>query len=453
MVLQYGRTSTAFQAMSRGMSHWFDGDGEDERGLVAYVDTDGAWVAAGEPVAAAGDAIGVAERFVEVAKAAGRRSSFFATEGILASSPRFRRTLIGEQPVWDPAGWSAHIAAHRSLREQLRRARAKGVHVRRVSDTEAADPPFRDALLAIITRWFAARPMPRMGFLVDVAPLEHLSKRLLFVAERHGRPVALLSLAPVPERQGWLFEHLLREPSAPNGTSELLVDGAMRHLAGIDVHWASLGLAPLAGEVSGFLRLARWMSRPLFNFRGLSAFKRKLRPDTWAPIYLVYPRETPGWLAMLDGLRAFAGGSLVRFAAGTALRGPRPLLRALTLLLVPWTIAIALWPTHPWFPSRLVHAAWVVFDLGLLLLLRRLHLAGDRSGDTRLATTAAALVSADALLTLGQSLAWTAPALQREGMLSTPAVFAIVAACAGPLLTAPVLWGAVVRLRRLRTAP
>lgn len=141
----------------------------------------------------------------------------------------------------------------------------------------------------------------------------------------------------------------------------------------------------------------------------------------------------------------------MRFAAHMAVRGPRPLLRGLTLLLVPWTIALALWPTWPWFPSRLVHVSWVAFDIGLLLLLRRLGLRGDTSGDTGLATIAAVLVSADALLTLGQALAWTAPALRRAGMLSTPAALAIIASCAGPLLTARVLWGAVARLRRLRT--
>ena len=87
----------------------------------------------------------------------------------------------------------------------------------------------------------------------------------------------------------------------------------------------------------------------------------------------------------------------------------------------------------------------------LLLLLRQLHRHGDRRGDSRLATIAATVVTADALLTLGQALWWTAPALQRADMLTLPAVLAMIAACAGPLVTAPVLWGTVSRLRTLRT--
>ena len=105
-------------------------------GLVAFADHGGAWVAAGEPVASEADAVPAAERFVEAAQANGRRASFFATEGNLASSPRFRRTLIGEQPVWDPRAWHSKVQAHRSLREQLRRARAKGVVVRSISSAD-----------------------------------------------------------------------------------------------------------------------------------------------------------------------------------------------------------------------------------------------------------------------------------------------------------------------------
>jgi phosphatidylglycerol lysyltransferase len=428
-----------------------------DTGMVAFADTGAAWVAAGEPVAPAEQAVAVAERFVDAARAAGRRASFFATEGILASSPRFACTLIGEQPVWDPRAWTAGLAGHRSLREQLRRARAKQVTVRQVSEaTLAEEPLLRSALEGIIARWLATRPMARMGFLVDVDPLARLAWRRLYVAERHAgpkgaqgaMPVALLSLVPVPERCGWLFEHLLRDPSAPNGTLELLVDGAMRDMAERDEAWASLGLAPLAGAVSGPLRLARTLSRPFFNFRGLSAFKRKLRPARWAPIYLAYPRDSWGVVAMLDGLRAFAGRSLPGFAVLTIARGPRPLLRLLALLLVPWTITLALVPTAPWFPSHQAHAAWVIFDLALLAALHRLH----RTGNPRLARWIAIAVTGDALLTVAQAAGWTLPALQRHGMLSVGTLLAVALACGGPLLATPVLWGAARRLARLPQA-
>lgn len=318
LVARFGHTATAFQVLGRGLSHWFDAD----RGMVAYCDTGSAWVAAGEPVCARADAIAVAERFVEIAQAARRPVCFFATEGVLAASPRFRRTRIGDQPVWDPRVWVDGLRTHRSQREQLRRARAKGVRTRTVAFDELEDrPTFRSALERLVSRWLDARHMAPMHFLVDVSPLSHLAHRRLYVAEREGSVLALLSLAPVPARNGWLFEHLLRDPSAPNGTADLLVDHAMRALALENVAWVTLGLAPLAGPVSRWLRVVRTIARPFFNFHGLAAFKRKQRPTAWEAIYLAYPKERNGVSALGDALRAFAGGSLLAFAMRTALRG------------------------------------------------------------------------------------------------------------------------------------
>lgn len=436
----HGRTATAFQVLAPGIRHWFaDVDGAQagaqnyDRGMIGFADVGSAWVSAGEPVASRAHTIPVAEEFVEFAHARGKRVAFFATEGALASSPRFRRVLIGEQPVWNPAEWEATLRSSRSLREQVRRARAKGVVIRRVT---AADGSSDDAMQNLMTRWLATRSMPSMHFLVELEPFVQREHRQLYVAEREGKIVAFLSLAPVSARNGWLFEHLLRDPAAPNGTAELLVDFAMRALGVQGVTWATLGLAPLAGDVSGWLRAARTLARPFFNFAGLAAFKRKLRPTEWESIYLVFPRERSSVLAMRDGLRAFAGRSLVGFGIHTVLRGPAPLLRALELSLIPWTIALALWPADPWFPSPFVQHAWVVFDVLLIGALYRLRQQWRRTWAIGVATA----VTTDTVLTVLQALTWNVARAR------TPLeMLMVVTACAGPALASVVLWGSVRR--------
>ena len=458
LIQRHGRTATAFRALGAGLEHWFLTDAQGDRGVVAFYRTPGALVSAGEPIAAAHDAIAVAEAFVVFAASQRCRVSFFATEGILAASPRFRRVMLGEQPVWDPQSWADHVAHHRSLREQLRRARAKGVVVQTFDADAMREPMHRAALERLIDRWFAARPMARMGFLVEVDVFAWLSHRRSFVAMRDGVPVALLSIVPVPARGGWLFEHLLRDPDAPNGTAELLVHHAMLQLASDTVSWATLGLAPLAGPVSGWLRTVRSGSRPLFNFDGLAAFKRKLRPQRWEPIYLAYPREQSSVRAMIDGLRAFAGGPLWRFGARTVMRGPSVLLHALEWLLVPWTMLLALAPTYPWFPSRAVQGAWVLFDLLLLVGLRALR-AKERATGTPARRTArrdawqlsralAIAVSADAVLTIVQAVWWN-----RSSMHGATEWSIVSLACLGPSLASVVLWGATRRMDRLQTSP
>lgn len=440
-VQRFGRTGTAFQVLSRGLSHWFDSTSAD-LGMVAYADTGSAWVAAAEPLAAPGDVVAVADRFVAAARAAGRRPCFFATEGVFAAAPQFRRFPLGEQPIWNPQRWEHQLREHRSLREQLRRARAKGVAVRRLPlDALAREPALRSQLDAVVRHWLAALPMPPMHFMVEVDPLMMFELRRLFVAEQDGRVIGLLSLAPVPERPGWLFEHLLRDPFAPNGTSELMVDAAMRAIAEDGVIWATLGLAPLAGVVPRWLQWMRTLSRPLFNFDGLAAFKRKLGPQQWEPIFLALPADASGVVALYDGLRAFAGQPLWKFAVLAALRGPRPLLTALERLLIPWTLLLAVAPTGTWFPSPWIHAAWVGFDVLLYALLRTVRRRTWLFG----ATLAASAVTFDAVLTIWQALTWNAPRISTWG----EAVLTIIA-CAGPTITAPILWGAVRRLRRLR---
>ncbi len=441
LIARVGRTATAFQALGRGVSHWFAPAPTD--GLVAFVPVRGAWVAAGEPIAKPDQALMVAEAFVAAAGRAGVRASFFATEGNLAASPRFRRLLLGEQPVWHPPQWEAYVRGHRSFREQLRRARAKGVSVAVYDAASLCDPGLREPLDRLVARWLAARSMAPLAFLVDMQPFAHAEEKHTLLALRNGEPCGLLSLAPVSARNGWLFEHLLRDGDAPNGTAELLVDAAMRLIADEGAQWATLGLAPLSGALNGPLRAVRRLSRPLFNFDGLAAFKRKLRPERWEPIYLAYPREHGAFIVVIDGLRAFAGGSMWRFVWRTAMRGSPVLLRALELLLVPWTLLLAIAPTSPWFPSRAVQWAWVFFDIFLLLLLRAFRRASIRHGTAarrRARATSwwlAVAVSVDALFTMTQAIVWNAPRTAGVGEW-----LVIALACVGPWLAAPVLWGA-----------
>ena len=57
--------------------------------------------------------------------------------------------------------------------------------------------------------------------------------------------VGFLSLVPIYARDGFFLEDLIRTPMAPNGTTETLIDEAMRMLANEDKSYAILGLSPL----------------------------------------------------------------------------------------------------------------------------------------------------------------------------------------------------------------
>jgi lysylphosphatidylglycerol synthetase-like protein (DUF2156 family) len=309
LLRRHGRDTVSFQVLEAGYRYFFDGDDA----LVAFVDTGGAWVAAGGPVAPAARVAEVAERFAEAAIAQSRRACFFAAE----QTHGLPALQIGEQPVWTAARWDEVLAGSSSLRYQLRRARAKGVAVRRLAPSElASGARLRVAFDELGRRWQDLHRLPPMRFLVQLEPLTFASERLLYVAERAGEPVAFASAIPVYARGRRFLEDLVRAPDAPNGTAELLVDAVMRDAGEPEV---TLGLAPLAGEVAGWLRLARWVGGGLYDFDGLRRFKAKLKPHAWEPVYLCAAPGGSPLLALRDSLRAFAGGSLVGFATRSLL--------------------------------------------------------------------------------------------------------------------------------------
>ncbi len=403
LLRQYGWNATSFQVLQPGFHYWFDPAGD---ACVAYVDTGGAWVAAGGPIASPERLPAVVASFQAAALEAGRRVCFFATE------PRFTQLVpmealpVGEQPVWDPSHWEDVVRGSRSLREQLRRARSRGVSVREVPAPVLEDPahPTRRALDRLKSRWLASRRMAPMGFLVQLRPYAFARERRAFAAEVDGQVVGFLAVSPVYAREGWFLQDLLRDPDAPNGTAETLVDAAMRAAKEAGRRYVTLGLAPLSGPVRPWLRLARACGRPLFDFEGLRAFKAKFRPDAWVPIHVAYPRRNGGVAALYDALRAFARGSLVRFGLATLLRRPRLGVHALAVLLVPWTALLALPFTRRWFPSVSVQWGWVLFDVGLSVGLFSLV----RRWRDSLATTLGLLTATDACLTFVQAATYNA---------------------------------------------
>lgn len=425
----HGWNATSFQCLEPGFRYF-----QHPHGAVAYVDTGSAWVAGGAPIAPAEHLLEVVSAFQAEAARQKRRVSFFAVEQRFLDEVGLPAIRIGEQPVWDPMQWEDTLRQSRSLREQLRRARAKAVTVRPATLEEISSDahPTHQAVGRLIHRWLGSRAMAPMGFLVQVDPFSFPLERRWFVAEQNGRLVGFLGVVPIYARGGWFLEDLLREPDAPNGTAELLVDAAMRAAAGAGVRYATLGIAPLSGEVSGWLRRAKEWGGWLYDFEGLRAFKAKLRPNAWEPQYLAAPSGQAAVVTTADVLAAFARGNLLRFGVETVLRGPAIVVQLLAVLLIPWTAMLALAPLRH-FPSRGVQLFWIGFDLllagGLFTLSMRWR--------QWLATLLASVVTADAVATLTEGLLYNL----RSARAPSDWLVVLVAVLA-PSFAAAVLWRA-----------
>lgn len=324
IVLHHGWNAVAYQILNPGMRRWFSGRGD---AVVGFVEFAGVWVVAGAPVCASERLPEVATELEAAARTLGRRVLFFGAGSRLeqhyAASGRHSLVQLGAQPVWDPVEWEATVRGKASLRAQLHRARNKGVRVKEWATAQAeASPLLREVLAA----WLQTRGLPPLGFLVSPDLLDTLDDRRIFVASRGDAIVAFLVATPVPSRRGWLVEQWPRRREAPNGTTHLLVDAAMRALALDGSRYVTLGLAPLAAHAGatfegqpawlrGALRWVRAHGRRFYNFAGLEAFKASLQPMQWEPIFAIAPgaRFSPGVLRAVAG--AFSGGAPERLMA------------------------------------------------------------------------------------------------------------------------------------------
>jgi phosphatidylglycerol lysyltransferase len=330
LVLRHGWNAMAYQILNPGMRLWFSASGE---GVAGYVRAGGYRVVAGAPICPPERLAETAAELAADTRRAGQRLCYFGAQErlrhLMAERGPASALLLGAQPVWDPRHWPAILDGKASLRAQLARARNKGVTVQ---SGPTADLP---ALQRCLTEWLRTRGLPPMHFLVEWNLLPHLLDRRVFVAERAGQTLGFLIASPIPRRDGWLIEQIIRGRAAPNGTAELLLDTAIRALAAEGAGYVTLGLAPLSRAVAQYptpqypappwpvrllLAWVRVHGRRFYNFEGLENFKRKFQPEGWEPIYAVTDRRriSPRTLYAIAG--AFGGASPVFFLGRALLR-------------------------------------------------------------------------------------------------------------------------------------
>jgi len=317
----------AYQILNPGMRLWFSAAGDAVAGYQCFRRVR---VIAGAPVCRPERLADVAAELEAEANAGGETVTFFGAgsrlEQVYAARTDHTFLRLGAQPVWDPRAWPQIVNGKASLRAQLNRAHNKDVHVAEWSAERAQGSA---GLRAVLGEWLDMRGLPPLGFLVTPGLLDTLGDRRVFVAERgngDGAIVGFLVATPIPARTGWLVEQWPRTRAAPNGTTHLLVDAAMRAFGDAGSRYATLGLAPLseyAGEVAtgqpAWLRLglhwARAHGRRFYNFRGLEAFKASVQPTAWEPIFAIAQgrRFTVGMLRAIAGV--FSSGAPERLIA------------------------------------------------------------------------------------------------------------------------------------------
>jgi phosphatidylglycerol lysyltransferase len=297
IVMRHGFNATAYQILNPGIEHWIM---SGEAAVVGFVRQEAIWVVAGAPVCAPELLSRAAEAFEREAARHDARVCYACAatrlNDLMAGREGYSTIAIGAEPVWQPQEWQNVVRAHPGIRSQLRRAINKGVSVTR---WDHPSPEQFAELENVLRAWLASRPLPTLHFLTGADALgAGVADRLLMVAERGGEIVAFLLASPIPQRNGYLVEQVIRRPKAPNGTAELLIDAAIQHMSVEGCTHVTLGLVALARHASAEMRLnppwlrflmswARAHGRRFYHFDGLEMFRTKLAPVAWEPIYAI----------------------------------------------------------------------------------------------------------------------------------------------------------------------
>lgn len=296
LILRHGWNTTAYQILNPGIFHWFSAA---QDAVIGYVQRHGVRIVAGAPICEKERLPEIVAEFEQASSKNGLRVCYFCAESrlesVLRASTDHSMALLGAQPVWQPAQWPRVYDHHASLKAQLNRARNKGVGVSEWTASRASRNP---ELLRCLREWLATRSFPTLHFLVEPMTLERLYDRRVFVAERKGNVIGFVVASPVPQRDGWLIEQIIRGQGAVNGVSELMIDAAVRTLAESGGEFVTLGLSPLSRRANvqsepnplwlrALLGWVRAHGRRFYNFDGLDAFKTKFHPERWEPIFVI----------------------------------------------------------------------------------------------------------------------------------------------------------------------
>lgn len=334
LVRAHGSDPTAEQTFNAGMRHWLTPDGSAGVAFtVGHCLGQRVWMGAGGPVCAPEARAATARAFESAARAHGARPAWFGVDTPMVDliGPGHAALVVGAEPIWDPAAWSATVSARASLRSQVGRAARQGVVYAEVDAPAAA----ADAgVQAVLADWLGTRGMPPLGFLADPFVLDRPGDRRAFVARAGGagRVVGVLWLSPIPARNGWLVEWNWRGAGAPNGVTDGLLNASMAAVAAEGAAFATLGLVPLSSFAppshpppSPALRLLlRWTrahARRFYRFDGLERFKAKYRPGRWEPLHLVVPGTHVGIRDLYAVADVFAGRRGPARLVGSALAG------------------------------------------------------------------------------------------------------------------------------------
>jgi lysylphosphatidylglycerol synthetase-like protein (DUF2156 family) len=304
-------------------------------GAIIYGEFGRVWLAAGDPLAKPEDIRTLVKGFMAAATKAKRIAAFvpatdrFAREGIQLGLSAIK---IGAAPYFDLQTWRPGGNSAKKMRAGVNQALRSGVVIESI---DSFDEDLKKETRELCLQWLKTRrAATTFGWLLALDPFLRAEQKRMFAArDVNNQLVGLLAASPIPARDGWYLEDVLRAPGAPQGTADLLVFEALQRLKESGATMATLGTAPLAKEgtddisthdhpvIERALGLASKRLSIFYNFEGLRRFKGKFVASWWESEYALVQHGVlvPSRVAHAL-LRAIVPGGLKQLLARRTLR-------------------------------------------------------------------------------------------------------------------------------------
>lgn len=324
----YGYNEHSLVSISDKNKSWFDF--ETQSGI-SYTEHGKIRMVAGETLASEENIGNATHKFIETAKRDKKLVAFLPTTEKFAKTfitNDFKALKIGASPYFDLQTWNPRGNKAKKMRAGTNQAKRAGVTI------EKADPrgkKFFAEVSRLCENWSGSRRAGmQLGWLLDLAPLRDAERKKFFAArDSAGKMVGLLVASPIPAREGWYLEDVLRFADAPRGMADLLVYETLKMLAKDGAKLATLGTVPLAddgndsfaNQKSFFeakaINLSHRHLNSFYNFDGLRRFKAKFVPSWWESEYVLIPK---GFCASPRVANAFIHAILPKNFIKTAVR-------------------------------------------------------------------------------------------------------------------------------------
>lgn len=290
----HGYNAHALVSITPGIRLW-----KSPEGAVAYNEFGRVWLVPGDPLASPENLTRVSESFLRKAVAEGRVVGFVPTTEQFAKHGRelgLRAVKIGSAPYFDLTTWAPRGDRAKKARAGVNQARRAGVHVAEVVEV---DEKLVRETACLCKSWLNTRRSAiRFEWLFTVDLFQHKEHKKYFTArDANGKLVGFLAASPIPARNGWYLEDVLRSKRAPNGTTDLLVVEVLDALKRSGATLATLGTTLMSNEgethvhISPTLSSVSWSLARCFalfyNFNGVRRFKTKFAPSWWESEYVL----------------------------------------------------------------------------------------------------------------------------------------------------------------------